>query len=262
MDPTKTDFNGLQQAFRGTPQENPGGSQTAGQGGAGGNPGYEELEDGRVVLSREDFEEYQKGYLRQQDYTVKTQAVAEDRKKIETARGMLNTVIEQYNAAVRAGQLTPEQAAAAGKRIEQGVSDLNKGEIPPAIQEILMRQDARFELMELEKEAAQLRQTYPHMDDTMYQAVVKKTLEMQEAAGPQSKLRIPLEEAYFILTGKDREQSLAAVQKRQEESARKKEWRSPASGAGFVRPKGEKPAETWEQARAQSERYLAEFLGE
>lgn len=258
MEQQRMDFGGLQQALGTTPGINPGGPQQAGQDG-GGNAGFQELEDGRVVVSREDFDEMQRGYLRQQDYTTKTQSLADERRQVEQAKTMLTNVIDQYNAAVRAGQLTPEQAQAAGQKIGNAVQDLRDGRISPEMRQILMQQDSRIEMMLLKEEATALRQAHPNMDQAAYNAVVAKAIEMQEAAGPGSKLRVSLEDAYYMVHGRSIEQVYSAVQKKQEE-AKKKNWQSPASGGGFVRPKGMKSPETREDARRQSERILAEFI--
>jgi hypothetical protein len=142
------------------------------------------------------FEELRNGYLRQADYTRKTQEVADLRRQAEWAQGL--------QANLRNDPLGTLQAMAEELRlIPSGQEDFDPSELDPiaaANAQRLSEHEAKLQELTIKRIEEEIRQEVRHLKDTYTDFSSDDVLPMVAELGSQG-IGLTIEQGYFLLKG-------------------------------------------------------------
>lgn len=144
-------------------------------------------------LTAEQIREYKKGYMRQSDYTKKTQAAAQEKRENAEAREVYDFLRANPEIAKRLAEEAPEQAAKAPTMMNPELQDIN----------------VKIQTMEIEKSIELLKMKDPEMDE----------IEVLQIAND---LRVSVDSAYETWRGRNFDKILEQRLKKQSESITQK----------------------------------------
>lgn len=194
---------------------------------------YEGKDDELVRIGDQEvpFSELQKGYLRQSDYTRKTQEVANLKKQAEWAQGL------QEN--LRRDPLGTLQAMAEELRlIPSGQQDFDPTEIDPR-DEVISEHEQRLNELQLRRIEEEIRQEVRHLQTTYDDFSSEEVLPMVAELGAQG-IALTIEQGYFLHKGQKaveaERRAIAAKAKADEVAATEAAKRAAAAESGGGRP--------------------------